>query len=60
MIMIMIMREAVRVWRVMHILGISVRSFNQAASLELLKKKKWSLFFFKWSLNKKRIDKFLF
>lgn len=54
------MREAVRVWGVMHILGISVRSFNQAASLELLKKKKWSLFFFKWSLNKKRIDKFLF
>lgn len=45
MIMIMIMREAVRVWGVMHILGISVRSFNQAASLELLKKKKWSLFF---------------
>lgn len=46
----MIMREAVRVWGVMHILGISVRSFNQAASLELLKKKNGVFFFFfKWS-----------
>lgn len=58
--MIMIMREAVRVWGVMHILGISVRSFNLAASLELLKKKNGVFFFFLNGVNKKRIVKFLF